>query len=175
MVFMVVGESYKNATGYTCIEEDALIENILVALDGSKAADKALDFALDLAEKYSANVVLLTVVDAVPVPLTVYAAPDMQPVAPVFMEKYVEELKTHHEKMLAKALKIAKKRKPSVQISTKLVEGRPAPTIIETAKAGAFDIIVMGSRGLGGIKEFFLGSVSHRVADEAPCPVLIVK
>ena len=152
-----------------------MIEKILVALDGSKSADKALDFALDLAEKYSATVTLLTVVDAVPVPLTAYAAPDMQPLAPVFMEKYLKELKNHHENMLAKALKKAKKSKPSVKISKKLVEGRPAPTIIETAKAGDFDIIVMGSRGLGGIKEFFLGSVSDRVADEAPCPVLIVK
>lgn len=157
------------------MEEYALIENILVALDGSKSADKALEFALDLAEKYSAHVVLLTVVDAVPVPLTVYAAPDMQPVAPVFMEKYLKELKTHHEKMLAKALKKATKSKPSVKISKKLAEGRPAPTIIETARAEKFDLIVMGSRGLGGIKEFFLGSVSHRVAEGAPCPVLIVK
>ena len=152
-----------------------MIENILVALDGSKAANKALEFALDLAEKYSAQVVLLTVVDAVPVPLTVYSAPDMELGAPVFMEKYLKEFKNYHEKMLAKALKKAKKSKPSVKISTKLVEGRPAHTIIETAKEGKFDIIVMGSRGLGGIKEFFLGSVSDRVADEAPCPVLIVK
>jgi nucleotide-binding universal stress UspA family protein len=38
-----------------------------------------------------------------------------------------------------------------------------------------FDLIVIGSSGLGGIKEFFLGSVIDRVADEAPYPVLIVK
>jgi nucleotide-binding universal stress UspA family protein len=60
-------------------------------------------------------------------------------------------------------------------ISTKLVEGRPADKIVETAKNGNFDLVVVGSRGLGGIKEFFLGSVSDRVADEAPCPVLIIK
>jgi len=56
-----------------------------------------------------------------------------------------------------------------------MVEGRPSDEIVETAKEGNFDIVVMGSRGLGGIKEFFLGSVSDRVADEAACPVLIVK
>jgi nucleotide-binding universal stress UspA family protein len=44
-----------------------------------------------------------------------------------------------------------------------------------SAREGDCDIIVIGSRGLGGIKEFLLGSTSHRVADEAPCPVLIVK
>jgi len=56
-----------------------------------------------------------------------------------------------------------------------LEEGRPSDKIIETARTGNFDIIVMGSGGLGSIKEFFLGSVSDRVADEAPCPVLIVR
>jgi len=54
-------------------------------------------------------------------------------------------------------------------------EGRPSEKIVETAKQGNFDIIVLGSQGLGGIKKFFLGSVSHRVADEATCPVLIIK
>jgi nucleotide-binding universal stress UspA family protein len=152
-----------------------LIEKLLVALDGSKSANNALDFALDLAEKYSANVILLTVVDAAPVPLTVYAPPGTQPVAPVFVDSYLEELKKRHEKMLAEALKRSKKSKPSLKISKKLVEGRPPDKIVETAKEGEFDLVVMGSRGLGGIKEFFLGSVSDRVADEAPCPVLIVK
>ncbi|MFQ6064459.1 MAG: universal stress protein [Candidatus Bathyarchaeia archaeon] len=62
-----------------------------------------------------------------------------------------------------------------MNVSTKLVEGRPSERIVEVAKEGKFDVIVMGSRGLGGIKGFFLGSVSDRVADEAACPVLIVK
>ena len=62
-----------------------------------------------------------------------------------------------------------------IRFTTKLVEGRPADKIVETAKLESCDLIVIGSRGLGGIKEFFLGSVSDRVADEAPCPVLIVK
>ena len=57
----------------------------------------------------------------------------------------------------------------------KLAEGRPADKIVEAAKEGSFNLIVIGSRGLGGIKEFFLGRASDRVVDEAPCPVLIVK
>ena len=56
-----------------------------------------------------------------------------------------------------------------------MITGRPADKIVELAKEEGFDLIVLGSRGLGNIKEFFLGGVSDRVADEAPCPVLIVK
>ena len=73
---------------------------------------------------------------------------------------------------------IAKKVKKinlKTRFSTKLLEGRPADKIVEIAKQESFDLIVIGSRGLGGIKEIFLGSVSDRVADESHCPVLIVK
>jgi nucleotide-binding universal stress UspA family protein len=46
---------------------------------------------------------------------------------------------------------------------------------VEAAKEGDFDLIVMGSRGLGGIKGFLLGSVADRVADNSVCPVMLVK
>jgi len=152
-----------------------LIKKILVALDGSKPADKALDFALDLGEKYSANIVLLSVVPLVIVPLDTYPNAGVPPIPPVAMDTYSKELRVSHEKVLSEALKKAKKIKPNLKVSTKLVEGRPSDKIIETAKEGNFDIIVVGSRGLGGIKKLFLGSVSDRVANEAACPVLIVK
>lgn len=77
--------------------------------------------------------------------------------------------------MLSDTVERAKNARPKLKISSKLLEGRPSDRIIEAAKEGNFDLIVMGSRGLGGIKRFFLGSVSDRVADEAECPVLIVK
>ena len=63
----------------------------------------------------------------------------------------------------------------SGSLGSRLGSARSADKIVETAKLESCDLIVMGSRGLGGIKEFFLGSVSDRVADEAPCPVLIIK
>lgn len=47
--------------------------------------------------------------------------------------------------------------------------------IVKMAKEEDFDIIVIGGRGLGGVTEFLLGSVSDRVAHNAECPVLIVK
>jgi nucleotide-binding universal stress UspA family protein len=88
---------------------------------------------------------------------------------------YVKGIETAHEKMLAEALKKAKHSKPGLTISKLLINGRPADEIVKLANQDKFDLIVMGSRGMGRIKEFFLGSVSDRVADEAHCPVLLVK
>jgi len=157
------------------VGEQNFIKKILVALDGSEPASKALDFALELAEKYFAEILLLSVVPPVTVPMVASPATGVLTIPPIAMGTYQKELKDNHEKMLAEALKRAKKVKPILKVSTKIVEGRPSDKIVETAKEEDFDIIVMGSRGLGGVKEFFLGSVSDRVADEAPCPVLIVK
>jgi nucleotide-binding universal stress UspA family protein len=147
-----------------------LIKKILVATDGSNLADKSLDFALDLAKKYSAEITILTVVDLPSNSFWVQGTT----FAPISSQKYLEKLEKFHKKILTEAVK---KAKASTQISVtkRLLDGRPAEKIIEVAKEGSFDLIVMGSRGLGGIKEFFLGSVSDRVADEASCPVLIVK
>jgi nucleotide-binding universal stress UspA family protein len=62
-----------------------------------------------------------------------------------------------------------------VKVVTRLGKGNPAEIIIETAAEGNFNLIVMGSRGLGGMKELLLGSVSHKVVQLAKTSVLIVK
>ena len=141
-----------------------------MAIDGSNLADKSLDFAFDLAKKYSAEVMILTVVD---LPSNSFWAQGTT-FAPISSQKYLEKVENFHKKILTEALKKAKAT-AKISVTKRLLTGRPAEKIIEVAKEGSFDLIVMGSRGLGGIKEFFLGSVSDRVADEAPCPVLIIK
>lgn len=151
-----------------------MIQNILVTVDGSESADKALDLALDLAEKYSANLVLLNAVHAT-VPTFYYTPEVTVTISSAVSDIYFKELRASHVKMLVEALKKAKNLKPDLNVSKKLEEGRPLDKIIETAKVGNFDLIVMGHRGLSGIKEFVLGSVSDRVAHDAACPVLIVK
>lgn len=65
--------------------------------------------------------------------------------------------------------------KHRLRISTKILIGSPADKIVEESGEGNFDLIVMGSHGLGGIKGFLLGSVADRVADLAQCPVVVVK
>jgi nucleotide-binding universal stress UspA family protein len=158
------------------ISEERIImyKTILVALDGSEAADHALQSALDLASKYSANLVLVSVVHYVPVPLWSYPL-GASGVPSGIAGSYYTELKTNHEKILKEAQKQAQKLQPTLEVTTKLVEGRPSDMIVKIAKTNPVNLIVIGHRGLGGIKGFFLGSVSNRVADEAECPVLIVK
>ena len=148
-----------------------MIKKILVPIDGSKSADKALDFALDIAKKYSAKITIITVFDE--------PSPSLLAQGSVFIpnttENYLEKAKYFNEKILIEAQKKATNVNPKLKASTNLLTGRPADTIVEKAKKENFDLIVMGSRGLGGIKELLLGSVSDRVADRASCPVLIVK
>ena len=148
-----------------------MIKKILIAIDGSQSAEHALNFGLDLAKKYSAEVMITTVLDS-PEPSLVAKGMFY---APNSTEEYLNQLKKFHKKILLDARNKSKKNNPKIKLSTKLLQGRPADKIVETAKDKAYDLIVIGSRGLGGIKEFVLGSVSDRVADHASCPVLIVK
>lgn len=62
-----------------------------------------------------------------------------------------------------------------VSYEIKILQGEPGPVIVDYANKNNFDIVIIGSRGLSGLQEFVLGSVSHKVAQRAKCPVLIVK
>jgi nucleotide-binding universal stress UspA family protein len=150
-----------------------MIKNILVPIDGSEHSVRAVSYALDLAEKYSADIKLLSVAQPVVATGSMFLTQPILP--PASTAIYVKEIEAAHEKILSEALRKAKESKPNINISKQLVNGRPADKIVKIANDGNFDLIVIGSRGAGGIKEFFLGSVSDRVADEARCPVLLVK
>ena len=149
--------------------ERILIKKVIVALDGSESANQALDLALDVAEKYTADILLLSIFHS----YLCRVRPSY--LTPEEIQPCLEKQKAYHEKVLSEALKKVNRLKPNLNVSTKLKEGRPTDKIIETAKEGNFDLIVMGSRGIGGITQLLLGSVSDRVADHAPCAVLIVK
>jgi nucleotide-binding universal stress UspA family protein len=159
-----------------------LIKKILVPVDGSENAQKALDFTLDLAEKYDSEVELFNVVEPVTVPVAPYTydvhgggGVGSATVIPTWVSDYTTNFKASHEKMLQDTLEKVKKDKPDLKISKKIVDGRPGTEITKRAKEGDFDLVVMGSRGLSGLKELVLGSVSDKVSDDAECPVLIVK
>jgi nucleotide-binding universal stress UspA family protein len=152
-----------------------MITKILVALDGSEHAEKTLDFALDLAEQYSALVMLVSVVHLPPMMDAYAAAPPYGFPLPNTAYEYKKSLEDFHKRVLSDALLKTSKTRPNLKVSTRLLEGRPSDRIVEMAEKENFDIIVIGHRGMGRIKEFLLGSVADRVADEATCPVLITK
>jgi nucleotide-binding universal stress UspA family protein len=64
---------------------------------------------------------------------------------------------------------------PEERVVMEVQVGEPAEEIIDLARLEAYDMIVMGNRGLGQMKELLLGSVSHRVLHLAPCPVLVAR
>jgi nucleotide-binding universal stress UspA family protein len=148
-----------------------LIKKVLVGVDGSANSDRALNFGLDLAEKYAASVLLLNVFQLPPF----YENLDEPLVYSANRAAFIEDLRRLHQGTLAKVEARAKKLKPDLEIVTKLREGEPAAQIVEVAKEGGFDLVVVGHKGWGRMKEIFLGGTSERVAHLAECAVLIVK
>jgi nucleotide-binding universal stress UspA family protein len=159
-----------------------LITKILVGVDGSKNSEKALDNALDLAEKFSASILILNVFQ--PPPELGYNVAMQFPVTglpqdtisnPSNLSVFIQDLRKVHEEILSNAAERAIKLKPMLKITTELREGNTPSQIIATAAEGGFDLIVLGHLGNSDIKEFLLGSTSERVVHQASCAVLIVK
>ncbi|OAH62365.1 phosphate starvation protein [Domibacillus aminovorans] len=140
-----------------------IMSKIVVAYDGSELGKKALARAINLAkqdEKIVLNVI--TVVD--------------RPVAPVY---YGAADATHEANLeAAKEMMIEVEQELKAvpnETKTFIIEGNPAPVIVDFVQQSGADLIVMGSRGLSGLKEMFLGSVSHHVVQKVTCQVFIVK
>ena len=147
-----------------------MIAKVLVAFDGTKCADKALDFGLDLAERYSASVLILNVLE-----LPVYGSPDDSLSMSAGMAGFVKDLRKSHQDLLSKAAEKAWNLKPNMSVTVELREGNPPAQIVETATQGNFDVIVLGHGSESRFRELFLGGTSERVAHMARCAVLIVK
>jgi nucleotide-binding universal stress UspA family protein len=142
-----------------------MFRNVLVAIDGSADADRALDHAIDLAECGNA---LLTIFSAVPSPPSMaYATPGAAALADIG-EKARQETET--------IVRAAVERVPdSVGVRTVVTDSPPRPALIDQIEAGGHDLVVMGSRGRGAVRSALLGSVSHHVLHHTRIPVLIVR
>jgi nucleotide-binding universal stress UspA family protein len=161
-----------------------LITKILVGIDGSKNSEKALDYALEIAEKFSASILILNVFQpppefGYPANIPSQLSPSGYPQDTIGLQSnlsvFIQDLRKVHETVLSKAAKKAIKLKPLIRINTELKEGNTPSQIIATAADGGFDLIVLGHLGESEIKEFLIGSTSERVVHQAKCAVLIVK
>jgi len=139
------------------------MKKILVAHDGSKLSDKALREAVEIALKFGSSLTVLSVVPELY--LTELSDADRAKI----MEALTEETKA--------ALERVRKSLAGKSIESKIImrQGPPAEKIIETAQKMKVDLVVTGSHGRHGARKFLLGSVSSRVVDYSPCPVLVVR
>lgn len=139
---------------------------ILVAYDGSDLSKKALEMAMALAkqdEKIELSVITVTN-PPVATSIGTYG---------IYNQELINEIRESVEKILQE-VKEKLKELPN-KTKTVVLEGNPGRLIVDHANQISCDLIVMGSRGLSGLKELFLGSTSHYVVQRANCPVFIVK
>jgi nucleotide-binding universal stress UspA family protein len=139
-----------------------MFKKILLAADGSAHSLRAAEQAIAMANNNSgAHVVVLYVVDSKTSKADVLQNLNTEGISQLRLEK----------------MRSIEKRAQEAQVSyeIKIIRGEPAPSIVAYAKEHAMDIIIIGSRGLNGLQEFVLGSVSHKVAKLAKCPVMIIK
>jgi nucleotide-binding universal stress UspA family protein len=148
-----------------------MFKKILIAYDGSDQSKRALRYATTLSSKFISELIILTVYH--------------EPVLPVFttnedsdkkdLNEYLETIKQSYAKILDNAGKIVKRDFPSVNYNTLLREGRPSSEIISVAENEDVDLIILGSRGIGGVTGWVLGSTSKSVVESCKKPVLVVK
>ena len=138
-----------------------IIRKILAPMDGSKNSFRGLDYAIHLARQCGATVTGINVIPFYPKSLLL---------TPISYEK---ELAKKAKELMTKArVRCAQN---GIVFSEKITDGHEAEEIVDFAAEKKFDLIVIGARGLGSIKEVFLGSVSNGVLHKSKIPVLIVK
>ena len=148
---------------------------LLVCTDGSEQSKNAMDKALEIASGCRVDQVTL---------INVYEKTDDLPPEshdriPITKEdvKMIKQLRDHEKgdrrSLLEENAEYFKKH--NIQVDTMAECGHPAEVITRVANEGNYDMIVIGSRGLGGLKKLLLGSVSNSVLQEAKSSVLVVK
>ena len=149
------------------------MKRIMVAVDGSEHAHRAVDMAADLAFRYEiplsvVHVAAQPTMGHVPADLAIY-----QKLENVYVSQAdaFDEAARHIVERAAERARQA----GATKVETIVESGDPAATIVRLAKDVGADLIVMGSRGLGSVAGLLLGSVSHKVGHAAPCAVLTVR
>ena len=145
-----------------------MFTHILVPTDFSEPSDAALDYARTLAASFGSAVHLLHVVEAPfvtgPLGTPVFVAEGLTVHGQLF-----EEAKGRLEKLVTAA------DRSRGNVTTDVIVGTSARTILDYALDHGMDLIVMGTHGRGGMAHLLMGSVAEKVVRSAPCPVLTVR
>ena len=142
------------------------IQRILVAVDGSENAKRAATRAIEIAKRLDAE---LHIVNVIPIPVLATGA-----MAPS-METYFDSMEKEGKGIVDEIAAIAQKQ--GVKVTMVILDNVTSTVyaITNYAEQKRIDLIVVGSRGLGGFKRMLLGSVSSGVLNHATCSVLVVR
>jgi nucleotide-binding universal stress UspA family protein len=158
-----------------------VINRILVPIDGSDHSARAAQFAADLAAKLGGSITFLHVLTRVLArePLKRYkdhleAAPDPDLIEIESVEKVLAKSGEREAIELLDRMSATARAAGVTDVDTSLVDGDPAGVVVNTASRGGYDLLVVGRRGMGGLKTLLMGSVSQKVASSAPCTVVMV-
>jgi nucleotide-binding universal stress UspA family protein len=139
------------------------VNRIVIGLDGSGGADRALEWAATLARDLNADVIA---VSAVPIP-TVYT--------PMGVPFPVEDAETRAELLVVLDDQwCALLRKMEIPYRSVVENGNPADVIMRVADREKAQLIVIGSRGRGGFRELLLGSVGQQLTHHSTRPVVVI-
>ncbi len=141
-----------------------MIKRIMVTLDGSEFAERALPYAAELAQKFDAEIELIRVVQPI-IMMSDFGATTYQ------------SLMSMEEKEAKIYLRARQHELQQLGIPThyKLLEGIVADAIIDQAVQDEVDLIVMSTHGRSGLSRWIYGSVATKILEHAPCPVFLVR
>ncbi|WP_136605601.1 universal stress protein [Paenibacillus dokdonensis] len=142
-----------------------MFDKIIVAIDKAEITNKLLDATIEIAQNKQTQVTLVNV-----------SQENVSNGMTYVPENFLEEILIEMEKASLEKLQQAKSILKSAGINPETVhlKGDPAHEILNYARDTEQQLIIIGNRGLRGIKELMLGSVSHKVSQLSSCPVLIV-
>jgi nucleotide-binding universal stress UspA family protein len=144
-------------------------KHILVPLDGSSLAERALPVARVLAQKFDSQIILLRVLD-IPSP----TPPTSHPEVTIGWVREAREYALQEAQSYLQAVQSELDRQ-GVATHILLRDTSPAEDILDAASTEGIDLIVMSSHGRGGLARWTFGSVAEKVARHSLCPVLLVR
>lgn len=142
-----------------------MAQRILVPTDFSPDADRALEYAIELAKALPARLTFLHVIHFTPMTTGEMFA--------YSLEGYLNAMESEAQKQMQSILE--RVHQNGLEGETSIVQGIPFQCIIDIAEDQAVDLIVMGTHGRTGLTHALMGSVAEKVARLAPCPILITR
>ena len=136
--------------------------HILLPVDGSDHAMRAAEYAIDLVRLMKGRILLLHCHRSFP---KIIGEPYLQAIISRTLEDAQECLRPYSTCL----------RRAGVTFDERVMEGPAGDAIVQVATVENYDLIVMGTRGRSDLEGLLLGSVTHRVLQTAPCPVLVVR